>query len=392
MRYVYIILLFFLASLLLNYGYLKVLIDNTSVVAVPGYSSLYSEALHHIFSIYAWNPFFSIPNGIKIFSYRYITYLFSLFSLTPSQAFVITKILIQFFSFLGVYTLIKHYFSTQGIDDTLSSKIYIIISSLLYGICPSYFIGDRAWIEIEIAYATLPWIVFSLSKAILEKNWKYIIICALIISLNTGEHFLWAGFPIILLLYSWFIFSMKLIKEKKIDLHPILSFFSVMILFVSLIFYKIIIKFISFSSYSYALTKSGLDVCWNHATILNMLRAMSHPSLSHIYDIQVHSIFDFLNSLKSLTVFIPIMSFLSLLFCRKNWIMSFYSILLIISILPFYVGSPFKEIHYWIFFHVPVGPAFRTWRVPEAYIALSLSVLIAFSLYYICEKLYKIQL
>ncbi|WP_456416245.1 hypothetical protein [Methanocaldococcus sp.] len=367
------------------------------MIVIPEYAPFYVENYYKVYiGKWTWKYLYSKGPAIPdIFSYRHIFYIISKpFNISLASILMIESIIFQIMAFLGMFFLCRYYLLWYFYNNKKSSsrKIILLISfivGLFYGICPSFMIGDSFWMGIQFSYIVLPWIILCINKIILDRKLRYIPICALLMIINVDEHFLWAGFPIILALYSGFIFLIKSIKGKKIDFYPILSFFSLMILFVLLILYKIIIRFLSFSSYSYALTRLGLDICWRHATILNMLRAMSHMSLPHIYVPPEHSIFQFLNSLMPLTLIIPVIAFLALLFYRKNWIVLFYSILLIISILPFYVGSPFKWIHYWIFFNTPIGPAFRTWRIPDAYIALSLSILMAFSLYHIFEKLYK---
>ncbi|WP_216698819.1 carbohydrate binding domain-containing protein [Methanotorris formicicus] len=342
---------------------------------------------------YSWNMFLSTPMwGLEFLSFRFFFWIIGiLLNLNVTQIVILERLLFQFFSFLGVFILLRYYL-TEIMKNKNIKIVYLssFIAGLFYSMNPSFWVGDSFWIGIQFSFTTLPWIIWSFSKVVLNKNWKYLIICALLMATNTDEHFLWAGFPIILLLYAWFIFLVKILKEKKIDIYTILSPFLIILIFILLNIHKLIIKPNNFSSYTYALTKEGLDICWMQATILNMLRAMSHMSLPNQYFIKSF-LFNFLNSLMPITLIIPGMAFLSLIYYKKkrNWIILFYSILLILSILPFFVGSPFKWIHYWIFFNLPIGPAFRTWRISDAYIALSLSVLTAFSLYHILEKLYK---
>jgi len=387
-----IFLIFLFISLFLNIVSLTFIFrDSLTLLRLVDSMPLYTTNYANIFAPqFTWNYFLSINSfGLDYLSIRYMFFISGeVFDLMASLLAIIERVFVQLIAFFGTYILCKYYLS-KLFQFSKTIALVSFIAGLFYGFSPSFIIGDLPRPIIEFAYATLPWILWSFNRVILEKNWKYIIPCTILIALNIDEHFLWAGFPIILALYSGFVFLIKYMGEKKINLYPVLSFFGVMILFVLLVFYRLIIRFISFSPYSYALTKAGLDVPWEQATMLNMLRAMSHMSLPNIYVPLGHSIFQFLNSLMSLTLIIPAIAFLALLFCRKNWIVLFYGILLVFSILPFYVSSPFKWIHYWIFFNTSIGPAFRTWRVLDAYIALSLSVLMAFSLYYIFENLYK---
>jgi len=392
--HVFVTVLYIVLTILFNFStFTRIVSKPNTTLPIPGYNSPTPTAFINVTrNYYVYNQFLSQPTFILLFTYRYIlSYLIPL--LNPTQLAVIIRLLSQFFSFCGVFILVHDYLqrSFKNIESKYSGHITLVsfLGGLLYGLNPSYWIGDYGWLDMEFAFATLPWVIWSFNKVILDRKWKYSVMCVLLMVINIDEHFLWAGFPIILTLYSCFIFLVKSTKKGRIDLHPILSFLSAMALFVLLIFYKFIIKIHSFSPYSYALTKAGLDACWKQAIMLNMLRAMSHMFLPNIYIPPEQSMFNFLNSLMPITLVIPIITALALSLYRKNWIVLFYSILLVLSILPFYVRSPFKWIHYWIFFHTPVGPAFRTWRVPDAYIALSLSVLIAFSLYYIFRKLLR---
>lgn len=393
-KYNFIVLLLYSSiSILLNINPLTVLISGDSLIllrlvdSMPLYIMNYANVFAPQFS---WNYFLSVSSfGFDYLSARYLFCIIGkIFNLTAPSLAIIERIFVQLIGFLGAYILCK-YFLLKSFHFSRATVLVSFIAGLFYGVSPSFMIGDLPRPFIELAYAMLPWILWSFNKVVLDRKQKHIVICAVLIALNVDEHFLWVGFPLILALYSVFILIMRSVKERRLHFHSILSFFGVMILFILLIFYRVSIRLISFSSYSYALTKAGLDICWKHATMLNMLRAMSHMSLPNIYVPPENLIFQFLNSLMPLTLIIPAIAFLALLFYRKNWVVLFYSILLLISILPFYVGSPFKRVHYWIFFNTPIGPAFRTWRIPDAYIALSLSVLMAFSLRYIFEKLYK---
>ena len=379
-------------SILLNSKAIKVTFQEDWMVLrlIDSISVFLDNYIKFFLPKYVWSDFLSSKSfGFNYLSSRlYFVFIGKILNLTTSELAIIVRIFVQVISFWGIYILARYYlfrFSCNYLIIVLSS----FVAGLFYGLSPSFMIGDLSRPFIELAYAFLPWIIWSFNKVILNKNWKYIIICVLLMVINIDEHFLWAGFPIILCLYAGFIFGMRVLKEKKLDIYVLYALFAVLLIFMLLNINNLIVRLNTFSSHSYALTKTGLDICWKQASILNMLRAMSHVALPNLY-VTDDSVFNFLSSLMPVTLIIPVIAFLSLLYYKKkSWVTLFYSIFLILSTLPFFVGSPFKWIHYWIFFNLPIGPAFRTWRVPDAYIALSLSVLIAFFLYYTFERLRK---
>lgn len=383
-------------SILFNYFGFAIFSQNTTLIIpdIFGYGLTLTIWSKIVESHYTWLEYLSQPSGgFYIFSFPFfvsilLSNFFNQFQISPSHIIVLIKILIQLLAFFGGYILTYDYLNRFYSAKNASTYLSAIIGGFFFGINPSYFIGDWGWPTIALGYASLPWIIFCFNKIIFDENWKYSIICAFIISFNTDEHMLWGGYILLLLLYSAFIFILRLIKEKKsnFSVRSLYGFISVMTFYFLFILPRLITKFYSVSAYQFSLTKAGADVPWMHASMPNMLRAMSHMDIPNIYT-TIHPIFSTLNSLTPLTFLIPTFAFISLLLYRNNWITLFYSSLLIFSILPFYSGSPFKWLFYWFFFNTPVGPIFRTWRIPDAYIALSLTVLIVFSLYYIFEKL-----
>ncbi|MFX0134302.1 MAG: carbohydrate binding domain-containing protein [Candidatus Hodarchaeota archaeon] len=338
-----------------------------------------------------WNEHLSrsSPFGLFFLSYRFYFWIIQfLFGGNITQLLIVEKIVFYILVFIGSFLLSKDYLSR--FFNNKESNIIVIISSyiagLVYGINPSFMIGDSFWMGIQFSFIIFPWIMLSYNKIILDKNWKFAFFCAFLLSMNESEHFLWAGFPIILILYTGFIFFMKLTKEKKVDFHPIFSFLIVILIFSGLTSYQLIYRFTTSSPYQFASTKAGVDVPWMYASIINMLRGMSHMSLPKFYFIK-HTIYSSLSLLMPFTLLLPIFAFTSLLWYKKSCTILFYTIVLLLSILPFYFGSPFKWLHYWLFFNTPFGPAFRTWRISDAYIALSISVMVAFSLYKILTRL-----
>lgn len=367
-----------------------ILMDGNSMIMIPEDCPLtFNNYLRIMVGTWTWNDFLSQRSwGLDFLSYRLSFWAIGLlFNISLTQLLVLERALFQFLAFLGAFFLSKDYLrrlSEKKGDNHIPLTSFI--AGLVYGLNPSYMIGDSFWIGIQFSFASLPWVMWSFNKVILFKKWKYAILCALLMALNVDEHFLWVGFPMILALYAGFLFVVKTLRNRRICFTPILGFFLVILIFVGIVPYRFGIRFAGSSPYQFSMTKLGVDVCWTQASMTNMLRAMDHMELSSVYA-TTHPILSVLNLLMPLTLLISILAFASFLFYKRNWVIGFFGILLIISILPFFSGSPFKQLHYWMFFNTPFGPAFRTWRVPDAYIALSLGVLVAFSLYYIFQKL-----
>jgi len=376
---IFVICFYLLLTLLLNSSLLKV---STDYLPAPPTASISTETFKSFhLNPYPWLELLSQPIVVYIFTYR--SFLVLLFpTLSPAQIGVLITSFSQFLAFFGMFLLAQYYLNYVFRKGNI---IIPFVVGLFYGLNPSFFIGDYGWLDMKFAFALLPFIVLTFNKFIEEKKLRYGILCSILLTLNIDEHFLWFGYPLLLALISFFLFVIKLLKEKSIDFQPLLAFVFVISVFVGIELVNIILKLTKTSSYQLSLTKAGVDVCWSNAFMLNMLRAASHMDLPSIYS-PSNYFFLFFNSLMSLTLLIPIFSFTSLLFYKKNQIVIFYGILLLVLILPFFVGSPFKRLHYWLFFNTPFGPLIRTWRVIDAYIALSLSVLMTFSLYYLFEK------
>jgi hypothetical protein len=385
-------------SIYVNLSALDVFTRNM-ILIIPdifGYGLVFDVWKKIVGDHYAYSEYLSqTGGGFYVLSLPYLI----VFTLSPFlenhfvfQSYIssLVKICVQLLAFLGGYVLTSDYLHRSQRSSDRSLYISAFISGLLFGSNPSYFVGDWWWLTIVLGYATLPWVILCINKVVFDGKWKYSIVCALLIILNTDEHMLFAGYPLILLLYCTAIFLGRLLIEKKADKRCIISPFIVILLYLALMLHRIFIKYFRVTpynlSYSFALTKEGVDVPWMQASILNMFRAMSHMDLQEIYATS-HPLFSSLNSLMPLTLLIPTLAFMSFLFYKRNWVILFYGILFTFSILPFYIGSPFKWLHYWVLFNVPFGLAFRTWRISDAFVALSLSILTGFSLYYIFERL-----
>lgn len=384
-----VIIFYLLLSVALNIK-LAMSPNKTSVLMLPEGTPLYSDKYVSMLEGedgYSWNSFVSVPSMGSIVSYRSLFWLIgSAFNLNLVQLLILIKILFQFLALLGAFFLSKDYLLNSSRNKMNNNTlISSSIAGLIYGLNPSFMVGDSFWVGIQLAFVSLPWVIWSFNKFIVDEKWRYIPICILLMAINVDEHFLWAGFPIILTLYFAFFFTARALKEKKIDFSVLIAFLLLLLIFFATGAYKFIIRFAA-SPPQFALTKASIDVCWTNASLLNALRSMSHMNLPGMYATS-DPFFSFLNLLMPLTLIIPILALLSLILYKKNPNVLFYGTLLLSSLLIFFVGTPFKELHYWIVFNLPFGPAFRTWRIIDSYTALSLSMLIAFSLYYLFEKI-----
>lgn len=340
-----------------------------------------------------WDEYLSGPAlGFDYLTYRLPFWAVGeLLDISVTQLLLIQRIILQVFGFVGAFLLSRDYIIRYHKTNRIA---YIIIASalagLIYGINPSFLIGDSFWLGIEFAYLSFPWIIWTFNKVVFDRNWKYIFLCAILMSLNISEHFWTTAFPIFLFFYAVSTTILFTIKHRKLTLFPIAAFGILIASFASLISYRLIGKITTISPYQLSQTLLGLDVDWQNGTVQNMLRASTHLDLPFIYQTS-NSYLSFLNSLMLLTVLIPFIALIAILLYRKNWIVNFYTALLGISILPFFSGSPFKGLHYWLFFSTPFAPSFRSWRVPDSFIAISLAVLIGFTIFYLLNRLSTYQ-
>lgn len=338
--------------------------------------------------ISTWDEYLSGPAlGFDFLSYRVPFWAVGeLLNLNVTQLVVIERIVFQFVGFSGAFFLVRDYLLRLSVQR---DKTFIVIASAIaasfYGVNPSFMIGDSFWPGIEFAFLSFPWIIWAFNKVLIDRNWKFIFVTAVLLSMNISEHFWTTAYPILLFLYSVSVVVVQSFRERRLVTYPLLSYGLLLLTFVALISYRLIAKLNIVTPYAVSQTKLGVDFDWQDGTILNMIRTLTHFDLKFIYQ-TIDPLFSFLNDLYGLTILIPLVAFLALIFYRRNWFVSFYSLLMTIAILPFFQSSPLKWIHYWIFFETPFGPAFRSWRIPEAFISISLAVLIGFSLYYILSK------
>jgi hypothetical protein len=371
-------------ALAFNFPLLQGFMDQNRVFYATGLSLL-CPMEHCIFSeVLGWN------NIMAYLGWNYLGDLFLGFLLNPFQMSVFFKVAAQFIAFAGAFLLADEYLSSdpEGGTGQKWRLAAAFAGGLLYGMNPSYWIGDWSWVGIEFAYALFPLIVWSFHRSVSRKgpDLSYSVLCAFLMAVNDGEHMLWAGFHIFLALYAGFLFIKDSLERKKVEAAPLVSFAVTFVVFLVLISYKYLMKSISLWQQSLSLSLSGVDIPWHNGTLLNLINGMSHMELTAPYS-GFTSGLGFLNPLWSLTLLLPLLAIMTILLCRKRWPIAFYWLLLAGSVLVFFIGSPLKWLHYWIFFNTPFGALFRTWRIPAAYISIAMSVLVPFGLFWAFRRI-----
>ncbi len=328
---------------------------------------------------YAWNDYYSGGSfGLDPLSFRTSFWIIGqALGLQTVGIIALEKLSFQFLAFLGAFVLIRYYLRKRmGDSNTVAAAA--LLGAVIYGLNPSFFLGDSYWVAIQLSLTSIPWIIWTFSKTAMDNKWIYLPVCAVIMAFNVDEHFIWAGFPILLGLYMFYCYSSRKGSWKNKLVTPTVAFFGVMFLFVSLMAYRLIFRLTDTSSQGLALSTTGLSVPWGHATMFNMLIASSHMDLG-MYYVLTSNPFSFLNYLLPATILITVTAFYAVYrYSRFNEVL-FYSVVLVFSIVFFYVDSPFNSVQTYVFFNTPIGLAFRTWRVSDALIAISLAVLCGFS-------------
>jgi hypothetical protein len=382
-RFWLVVAVFFIISIACNFSYLQAgFSGNLKVFMIPENQA--TTAAHYLspqgsLGDYAWNDYYSGGSfGLDPLSFRTtFSVIGQVLNLQTVGIIALEKFSFQFLAFMGAFVLIRYYLRKR-MDDSATINVAAFMGALIYGLNPSFMLGDSFWVGIQMSLTTLPWIIWTFSKTALDDKWIYLPVCAVTMAVNVDEHFIWAGFPIILFLYMFYCYSAREGKLKKKVLTPTIAFFSVMFLFVSLMAYRLIFRLTATSSQAAAFSTSGLSSPWGHATIFNMLTASSHMDLASYYVVSSNP-FSLLNYLLPATILITAFAFFALYrYSRYNEVL-FYSFIIILFSVFFYVDSPFKAVHEYLFFNTPIGLAFRTWRVSDALIALSLSVLCSFA-------------
>jgi hypothetical protein len=383
-RFWFFVAIFFIISLACNFSYLEAgLSGNLKVFMIAENEA--TTATHYLPPLgslgdYAWNDYYSGGSfGLDPLSFRTtFSVIGQALNLQTVGIIALEKISFQFLAFLGAFILIRYYLNKRMQDVGIVS-IAAFMGALVYGFNPSFILGDSYYVGIQLSLTSLPWIIWTFSKVALDDKWIYLPFCAVIMAMNVDEHFIWAGFPILLFLYMFYCFSARKGKLKNRLLTPTVAFFVVMVLDVSLMAYRLIFRLTATSSQGVALSSTGLSAPWSHATLFNMLIASSHMDLASYYAFTSNP-FSLLNYLLPAAILITAVAFFAVYRYSKYNEVLFFSFVIVLFILFFYKDSPFKWVHEYLFFNTPIGLAFRTWRVSDALVALSLSVLFGFGL------------
>jgi len=354
------------------------------LVHSPIWSEMFSKRCH---GTWIYSPHFPFYFAGKIIGYDVPTLI--------KLEYIMFLALSGFAMFLLVRYILHS--NSKSKNSEYSILIAAFISGLSYMSNLSFKVGDADYIGIQFSFSVFPLIILFFLRAFHEKKNSFAMVSG----------FFWAEAaafdqrnliaPLIVILpYLLFVFSYNNTPKKFLSnlKQGFTVFFMSSLIFLLLGgYYFLNIKSSATIGAVTALTKPAVDVTWSNGDIINLLRASSHFQLTkYIGNIP----FDFLASLvKSVGLMLVTLALSSILLYRRNKQILFFSLLLVITGSFAGFGELSRNFIYWLVLDSPfnhfVGRLFRTTRIPDQIMAVSLAILLAFSIHWILDRLDKVK-
>ena len=347
----------------------------------------------------SWHEMLSKPTHGWLYSPHIIFYILGkIFRYGVSTLIKLEYIIFCALSGFSMFILAKYMLRIININEkSKESIIACFLSGLMYMLNLSYRLGDAYYIGIQFSFSIFPLIIFFFFKAFYERKYSFAILSGFFWVEAAAFDQRYLITPLIIILPYLFIFSYnrnfkKFLSNLKQGLLTILILSLTFFLLGG--YYFIQIASTITVGKTTALTKPAVAVTWSNGNVINLMRASSHFQLP-LYIKNVP--FDFLASLVIPGgLILTALALLSIIFYKKCKQILFFSFLLVIIVGLFAgLGELSKNFIYWIVldspFHHFIGRLFRTTRIPDQIVALSLSILLTFSVNNILCKLNKIK-
>lgn len=339
-------------------------------------------------SPYIWNNFLSSAAlDQSIFNFRGISYVVArLTGLNVTQLILLSKLTMMMFGALGIYKCLNG-LNRRYLDGQML-KSAMILASIIYILNPSYLVGDNFWLGIQVGYYTLPFVVYFASKVLLGRELlQSASLLFIMFAINNAAHFVFGGYQIIILCVGILLACL----DRELLNKPRLIFARVAIIAVAFL--------LGDASYlagtltaapdlATTMTKQAIDVPWSTATFTSMASGMSYTQLFHDFYATGSIICD--SIVKMLLAFTPFMTLLYLLRLtskqsknvnRHERLIFLFGIATFMALLLIFAAdSPFEPFRFSLIANIPLGRIFRTWRIPEALIALDTAILVGLAI------------
>ena len=330
----------------------------------------------------SWHEMLSKPTRGWLYSPHFLFYFIGkIIKLDVSTLIKLEYIIFIAISGLAMFLLIKYILLLNLLPRESEHNIPLsaFFSSLLYMLNLSFKIGDAPYIGMQISFAFFPFIIYFFLRAIYEGKFIFAIFAAFfwVESAVFDQRYLIA--PIIIIVFYLIFFSLFYNSPLYISLKRGISVLAIMIFIFLLLggYFFIALKSSFFVSTPTALTETSVDVTWSNASIINFLLRTSHFQLPRFIGNQESLI-------NSSGIFLVLFAFSSLFFMKNNKILLFF-LLLLVANLGLFVGFGIfsRKFLYWFVLESPahhfLGRLFRTPRIPELIVLISMCILFSFS-------------
>ena len=380
--------------------YKPLLSENPVIAGAPTCYFSFRSFISMIASPFTWSEKLSIPTkGPSIFSLETIlscalTPLSVILDLHPSKIVVMENVLATAFAGFTMYLLTQELLR-KSIDNyrEVISFLSSTMAGLIYIMNLTVFLHYSIYTGIKLAYSIFPLFVLFLIKTFHEKKFRELIITGLlwVIVGETAPRW-FVGIVLFIGIFSLYHIILRILEAKtsiKREIpHMLKLVFLLVAIVVPLYSHYLIAFFTAKSDVSMtALTTDLIRVRFANVNALTLFTGRTLALIPPLYDLKE----DLLTSIRLL-----ISAFMvGLAVIKRNKYVAFFSMLLVVSFLL--GGAIFPEFHRWLVLYSPspikslVGRAFSSIRLVEQYAWLSISVLAAFSFYYVMNKLYCID-
>jgi hypothetical protein len=364
-------------ALMLNFD---LLLSSGTLLTGYTYPRSYVTWITHFANVeYTWNEYLGQGTTPFFFSpLKFCGMIGEFFSFSPGQIVLLFDISILVIAGMSAFIL-SQYLLRKSFKEESMLFVASFLGGFIYAFNPSIMAGDYIWLLIKYCYSLIPLTFFCFIKFYEKKSFFFAVFLALLMTQSIYD----MRFLIISLYLILFYLLFDLVIRPNLTdwARKLFSLFSICVLFVLLQFHALLIEVIRRQSALFVTIPTVTDSLVGRFDIFNLMCASS--SMWDVYN-YIPNNFRFL---EFLSLLLPIVAFMYLLFYNRKQHKTFRYALFLSLICVFTVFIPFnKTLHLLLVRSFPYGTLLRTWRPFDTVTSFSYAYLIPFSLMVIKNK------
>ncbi len=336
-----------------------------------------------------WSWWFGTPTQIFFpLHYQWPFVLIGMvFHLNSEKFILIEYFLIYIIAGYGAFLLVKLLLSKNSLAKPKVQLTASILSGLFYVFSP-FMIAEYSHGAARFGYAIGPWLLFFLYKSLSSRKISFAILVGIMWSIVGTPDFRWSAYGAVIIII-FIITSVLDLKTSNFENRKELRRIILVAATSFVIFFAISVPRLIFGTteilHSIKPTLEALTVVYDKSMTMSTIIRGMQMFLSAVLFTNPPSLITSLGGLPIILSFvIPFLTFLGILFNRKNGTVIFWSFVAIIDLLIISPYPPIAQFRLWLFSEAPLatylGRIFRG-STMDYFTFLSYCILIGFCLY-----------